>query len=159
MISEINLNLLYVFFFIYTGILTSIIAYTNLLYNSSATNKFLVIRYGYIFILYIIIETIILYFQGYNFLIPISILILTFISLLNLPNIFAKIKLPKFFTYLLLFWSYLVFLVLLFIITDEVEIFNKMYSDKAALYVGILSIVLIIIPMALHIFYPERVDD
>ena len=159
MITEINMGLIYFILFIYTGILTSIIAYANLFYNSPATNKFFVIRYGYIFILYIIIETIILYFQGYNFLIPISILILTFISLLNLPNIFAKIKLPKFFTYLLLFWSYLVFLVLLFIITDEVEIFNKMYSDKAALYVGILSIVLIIIPMALHIFYPERVDD
>ena len=34
-----------------------------------------------------------------------------------------------------------------------------MHSDRAALYVGILSIILIIIPMALHLFYPERVDD
>ena len=159
MISEINLNLIYVVFFIYTGILTSIIAYANLLYNSPATNKFFVIRYGYIFILYIIIETIILYFQGYSFLIPVSILVLTFISLFILPDIFAKIKPPKFFTYLLLFWSYLVFFVLLSIITDEGEIFNKMHSDTAALYVGILSIILIIIPMALHLFYPERVDD
>ena len=159
MISEINLNLIFVVFYIYTGILTSVIAYANLLYNSPATNKFFVIRYGYIFILYIIIETIILYFQGHNFLIPVSILILTFISLLNLPDISAKIKLPKFFTYLLLFWSYLVFFALLSIITDEGEIFNKMHSDRAALYVGILSIILIIIPMALHLFYPERVDD
>ena len=159
MITEINLNLIYVVFFTYTGILTSIIAYTNLFYNSPATNKFFVIRYGYIFILYIIIETIILYFQGYSFLIPVSILVLTFISLFILPDIFAKIKLPKFFTYLLLFWSYLVFFALLSIITDEGEIFNKMHSDRAALYVGILSIILIIIPMALHLFYPERVDD
>ena len=111
MITEINLNLIYVVFFTYTGILTSIIAYTNLFYNSPATNKFFVIRYGYIFILYIIIETIILYFQGYSFLIPVSILVLTFISLFILPDIFAKIKPPKFFTYLLLFWSYLVFFV------------------------------------------------
>jgi len=159
LITEINLNLIYVVFFTYTGILTSIIAYTNLFYNSPATNKFFVIRYGYIFILYIIIETIILYFQGYSFLIPVSILVLTFISLFILPDIFAKIKLPKFFTYLLLFWSYLVFFALLSIITDEGEIFNKMHSDRAALYVGILSIILIIIPMALHLFYPERVDD
>ena len=100
MISEINLNLIYVVFFTYTGILTSIIAYTNLLYNSPATNKFFVIRYGYIFILYIIIETIILYFQGHNFLIPVSILILTFISLLFLPDIFAKIKATLSFSYI-----------------------------------------------------------
>ena len=159
MISEINLNLIFVVFYIYTGILTSVIAYANLLYNSPATNKFFVIRYGYIFILYIIIETIILYFQGHNFLIPVSILILTFITLLNLPDISAKIKLPKFFTYLLLFWSYLVFFALLSIITDEGKIFNKMHSDRAALYVGILSIILITIPMVLHLFYPERVDD
>ena len=156
-----NFYLIYKILFIFTGILTSIIAYANLLYNSSSTKKFFTIRYGYIFILYIIIETIILYFFGYSIFIPVSILILTFISLLNLPDILVntKIKLPKFITYSLLFWSYLVFLVLLSTIIEEGEIFNKINSDTAALYTGALSIILIIIPMALHLFYPEGVDD
>ena len=161
MITEINLSLIYFILFIFTGILTSIIAYTNLFYNSSATNKFFVIRYGYIFILYIIIETIILYFFGYSFLIPISVLILTFISLFILPDILkkTKIKIPKFITYLLLFWSYLMFFGLLYEIIEESEIFNKINSDRAELYTGVLSIILIVIPMALHLFYPERADD
>lgn len=161
MITEINMGLIYFILFIYTGILTSIIAYANLFYNSPATNKFFVIRYGYIFILYIIIETIILYFFGYSFLIPVSILILTFISLFILPDILVKnkIKIPKFITYLLLFWSYLMFFFLLYEIIEEGEIFNKINSDRAGLYTGVLSIILIIIPMALHLFYPERADD
>jgi hypothetical protein len=44
-------------------------------------------------------------------------------------------------------------------IIEEGEIFNKINSDRAALYTGVLSIILIIIPMALHLFYPERADD
>ena len=36
---------------------------------------------------------------------------------------------------------------------------NKINSDRAELYTGVLSIILIIIPMALHLFYPERADD
>ena len=157
--SKINLNLIYSVLFIYTGILTSIIAYTNLFYNSPATNKFFVIRYGYVFILYIIIETIILYLQGSSLFIPVSILTLTIVSLYFLPNILVKIKLPKLITYLLLFWSWFIFLLLLELITKESGIFAKINSDEAGLYTGALSIILVIIPMILHAFYPERVDD
>jgi hypothetical protein len=157
--SKINLNLIYSVLFIYTGILTSIIAYTNLFYNSPATNKFFVIRYGYVFILYIIIETIILYLQGSSLFIPVSILTLTIVSLYFLPDILVKIKLPKLITYLLLFWSWFIFLLLLELITKESGIFAKINSDEAGLYTGALSIILVIIPMILHAFYPERVDD
>ena len=157
--SKINLNLIYSVLFIYTGILTSIIAYTNLFYNSPATNKFFVIRYGYVFILYIIIETIILYLQGSSLFIPVSILTLTIVSLFFLPDILVKIKLPKLITYLLLFWSWFIFLLLLELITKESRIFDKINSDEAGLYTGALSIILVIIPMILHAFYPERVDD
>ena len=157
--SKINLNLIYSVLFIYTGILTSIIAYTNLFYNSPATNKFFVIRYGYVFILYIIIETIILYLQGSSLFIPVSILTLTIVSLYFLPDILVKIKLPKLITYLLLFWSWFIFLLLLELITKESGIFDKIISDEAGLYTGALSIILVIIPMILHVFYPERVDD
>ena len=157
--SKINLNLIYSVLFIYTGILTSIIAYTNLFYNSPATNKFFVIRYGYVFILYIIIETIILYLQGSSLFIPVSILTLTIVSLYFLPDILVKIKLPKLITYLLLFWSWFIFLLLLELITKESRIFDKINSDEAGIYTGVLSIILVIIPMILHAFYPERVDD
>ena len=157
--SKINLNLIYSVLFIYTGILTSIIAYTNLFYNSPATNKFFVIRYGYVFILYIIIETIILYLQGSSLFIPVSILTLTIVSLYFLPDILVKIKLPKLITYLLLFWSWFIFLLLLELITKESGIFDKINSDEAGIYTGVLSIILVIIPMILHAFYPERVDD
>ena len=157
--SKINLNLIYSVLFIYTGILTSIIAYTNLFYNSPATNKFFVIRYGYVFILYIIIETIILYLQGSSLFIPVSILTLTIVSLYFLPDILVKIKLPKLITYLLLFWSWFIFLLLLELITKESGIFDKINSDEAGIYNGVLSIILVIIPMILHAFYPERVDD
>ena len=157
--SKINLNLIYSVLFIYTGILTSIIAYTNLFYNSPATNKFFVIRYGYVFILYIIIETIILYLQGNSLFIPVSILTLTIVSLFFLPDILVKIKLPKLITYLLLFWSWFIFLLLLELITKESGIFDKINSDEAGIYTGVLSIILVIIPMILHAFYPERVDD
>ena len=153
--SKINLNLIYSVLFIYTGILTSIIAYTNLFYNSPATNKFFVIRYGYVFILYIIIETIILYLQGNSLFIPVSILTLTIVSLYFLPDILVKIKLPKLITYLLLFWSWFIFLLLLELITKESRIFDKINSDEAGLYTGALSIILVIIPMILHTFYPE----
>ena len=134
--SKINLNLIYSVLFIYTGILTSIIAYTNLFYNSPATNKFFVIRYGYVFILYIIIETIILYLQGNSLFIPVSILTLTIVSLFFLPDILVKIKLPKLITYLLLFWSWFIFLLLLELITKESRIFDKINSDEAGLYTG-----------------------
>ena len=157
--SKINLNLIYPILFIYTGILTSIVAYTNLFYNSPATYKFSVIRYGYVFILYIIIETIILYLQGSSLFIPVSILTLTIVSLYFLPDILVKIKLPKLITYLLLFWSWFIFLLLLELITKESGIFAKINSDEAGLYTGALSIILVIIPMILHAFYPERVDD
>ena len=157
--SKINLNLIYPILFIYTGILTSIVAYTNLFYNSPATYKFFVIRYGYVFILYIIIETIILYLQGSSLFIPVSILTLTIVSLYFLPDILVKIKLPKLITYLLLFWSWFIFLLLLELITKESGIFAKINSDEAGLYTGALSIILVIIPMILHAFYPERVDD
>ncbi len=159
--SKINLNLIYSVLFIFTGILTSIISYTNLFYNSPATNKFFVIRYGYVFIVYIIIETIILYLQGSSLFVPVSISILTFVSLFFLPDILikTKIKLPKLITYLLLLWSWFIFLLLLEFITKESGIFDKINSDEAGIYTGVLSIILVAIPMILHAFYPERVDD
>lgn len=159
--TEANLSLIYYILLIFTGILTSITAYCNLFYYSPATNKFFVIRFGYVFILYIIIETIILYFFGYSFLIPLFIVILTFVSLFVVPDILLKanIKTPKFITYLLLLWSYIVFFSLLLVIVEEGKIFNKINSDESGLYTGVLSIILVIIPMALHIFYLERNDD
>ena len=59
----------------------------------------------------------------------------------------------------MLFWSWFIFLLLLELITKESGIFDKINSDEAGIYTGVLSIILVIIPMILHAFYPERVDD
>ena len=133
------------------------IAYTDTLYNSNSNIKFFLIKIGFIFTLYILLESIILYFLGYGWIVSVSIFILTLISYFQFPDFFLylKIKLPKFIIFLLYFWSFFVYWMLLGIITEETKIFSS-YNFE---YTFLLSIVLLLIPSILTILYIENIND
>ena len=157
MIENFNLNLALLIFFSFSGILASVIAYTDTLYNSNSNIKFFLIKIGFIFTLYILLESIILYFLGYGWIVSVSIFILTLISYLQFPNflLYLKIELPKFIIFLLYFWSFFVYWMLLGIITEETKIFSS-YNFE---YTFLLSIVLLLIPSIITIFYVENIND
>jgi hypothetical protein len=158
LIENFNLNLALLIFFSFSGILASVIAYTDTLYNSNSNIKFFLIKIGFIFTLYILLESIILYFLGiYRWVIPVSVFILTLISYFQFPDFFLylKIKLPKFIILLLYFWSFFVYWILLGIITEETKIFSS-YNFE---YTFLLSIVLLLIHSIITIFYVENIND
>ena len=152
-----DLSLVIKILLIYSGILASVIVYTDTLYNSNSNIKFFLIKIGFIFTLYILLESIILYFLGYWWIISVSIFILTLISYFQFPDFFLylKIKLPKFIIILLYFWSFFVYWMLLGIITEETKIFSS-YNFE---YTFLLSIVLLLIPSILTILYIENIND
>ena len=151
-----DLSLVIKILLIYSGILASVIVYTDTLYNSNSIIKFFSIKIGFIFTLYILLECIVLFFLGiYRWVIPVSVFILTLISYFQLPDLFNKRKIPDFVIYLLYLWSFIIYFVHLNLITQQTKIFSSYNTD----YTFLLSIVLLLIPLIINFFYLENIND
>jgi hypothetical protein len=141
--------------FIYSGILTSVIAYSDTLYNYNKKVKFFSIKIGFIFTLYILLECIVLFFLGQKWITFVSVFILTLISYFTLPDLFKKTKIPDVAIHLLYLWSFLVYWILLNLITEE----TKIFSSHDTGYTFLLSIVLLLIPSIIIVLRPESFDE